>query len=104
MAVHIRLKRRMTGGGAPAAGDLAVGELALDFVNKKVYGKDASNAVRNFTPTGATGATGPTGPSGAPGPQGVNGPPGPAGPIGPPGPPDEECWVLSRDGGGALLV
>lgn len=74
----------MAGGGAPPAGDLIRGEIALDFANAQIYGKNNSDAVIQFTTAGPTGPTGPTGPLG---PTGPGGPLGPTGPLGPPGPP-----------------
>lgn len=43
------LKRRMSVGGPPAGGDLQVGEIALDFVNRRIYGKNAGGVVIEFT-------------------------------------------------------
>lgn len=83
MAVVIKLKRR-TAGGAPAAGDLVHGEIAIDTLNARAYGKHADASVKQVKgaagPTGSSGPTGPTGPTGPPGPSGSPGAPGPPGP------------------------
>ena len=84
MPVTILLKRKLTAAGAPAVGDLAQGEIAVDFTSGLIYGKNASDAVVQFR--GGTGPTGATGPLGPPGPAGT---PGPPGPPGPPGNPDD---------------
>jgi len=108
MPVTILFKRRMTVGGVPASGDLAVGEIAFDFVNVNGYTKNTTSSVvqlgfqgsqgstgsQGLTgPTGPQGSQGPTGPTGpqgftnSTGPQGATGPTGFQGPPGPPGPP-----------------
>lgn len=79
MAVAIKLKRK-TAGGAPGAGDLIVGEVAIDTANAFAYTKHADNSVKQVK--GASGPAGPTGPTG---------PSGPAGPPGSPGPPGPPC-------------
>lgn len=47
------------GSGAPAAGDLTAGELAVDLTNKRLYSKDSSNNVIELgtTPSGISGGT-----------------------------------------------
>jgi hypothetical protein len=98
MAITILFKRKMSVGGAPAVGDLVQGEIALDFANGLIYGKNASDAIVNFRGvTGPTGPTGSTGPSGSPGLPGPPGPPGPQGPGAPPVPVDPgggDCCFL----------
>lgn len=96
MSVLIKLKRRMTVGGAPSAGDLQVGELAIDFVNRRVYGKNNSGVVVEFTGlVGTAGTPGGPGPAGGPGPSGSPGGPGPTGAPGPcsPGPSPDCCFL-----------
>jgi hypothetical protein len=57
MSNTIQIKRSSTASAVPTSGDLAVGELALNLADKKLYAKDASNniiqpvvnAVNSFT-------------------------------------------------------
>ena len=57
MANTIQIKRSSTASAVPTSGNLAVGELALNLADKKLYTKDASNniiqpivnAVNSFT-------------------------------------------------------
>lgn len=95
MAVTLLIKRNMVSGNVPGAGALAVGELAVNPADKKMWTKHIDGTVKQLNlvsppggpgppgPPGATGATGPTGATGAPGPPGPQGPPGPFGPFGP---------------------
>jgi hypothetical protein len=46
-------KRDMTTGGAPSAGALAIGQTYFDFVQGKIYGKDAGGAVIQFAVSAA---------------------------------------------------
>ncbi len=78
MAVKIILKHRTSDATAPGAGDLVVGEVAINSfptARADAYTKHGSNVVL-LTPTGPTGPMGPTGPSGPSGPPGPPGPPG----------------------------
>jgi len=45
MATKILLKKSTTGGSAPIAGDLDVGELAINLSDRKIYAKDNGGAV-----------------------------------------------------------
>lgn len=89
MPTKIQLKRSSVAGKAPTAGQLDVGELAVNLTDKKIYTKNASGNVVEILgsvgpqgpagPTGATGPQGPQGPAGATGATGATGPQGPAG-------------------------
>ena len=50
MANTIQIKRSSTATSVPTSGQLAVGELAVNLADKKLYTKDASDAVINLTP------------------------------------------------------
>jgi len=45
MANQIQIKRSSVAGKVPVAGDLAVGELAVNLTDKKIFSKDASNTI-----------------------------------------------------------
>ena len=49
MSNTIQIKRSSTAAAVPTAGQLAVGELAVNLADKKLYTKDASNAVVELT-------------------------------------------------------
>ena len=51
----IKIKRSGTGGQAPAAGDLAYGELALNYADGKLFYKDATDAVAEIGAGGGAG-------------------------------------------------
>ena len=48
MATAIKLKKSSVAGKVPAAGDLAYGELAINYQDGKLFYKDASNNVKAF--------------------------------------------------------
>lgn len=45
MATKILLKKSLTGGSVPVAGDIDAGEIAINLVDRKVYSKDGGGAV-----------------------------------------------------------
>jgi hypothetical protein len=45
MATKILLKKSLTGGSVPVAGDIDAGEIAINLVDRKVYSKDGAGAV-----------------------------------------------------------
>jgi len=45
MATKILLKKSLTGGSVPVAGDIDAGEIAINLVDRKIYSKDGSGAV-----------------------------------------------------------
>ena len=49
MSNTIQIKRSSTAGAVPTVGQLAQGELAVNLVDKKLFTKDASNAVIGLT-------------------------------------------------------
>lgn len=51
MANTIQHKRSTTASSVPSAGQLAVGELALNLTDKKIYSKDGSGNVVEMSPT-----------------------------------------------------
>jgi hypothetical protein len=50
MSNTIQIKRSSTAASVPTAGQLAVGELAVNLADKKLFTKDASNVVVSLTP------------------------------------------------------
>jgi hypothetical protein len=50
MSNTIQIKRSSTAAAVPTAGQLAVGELAINLVDKRLFTKDASDAVISLTP------------------------------------------------------
>lgn len=52
MATAIKLKKSSVAGKVPLAGDLAYGELAINYQDGKLFYKDASNNVRAFLDSG----------------------------------------------------
>lgn len=90
MPTKIQLKRSSVAGKAPTAGQLDVGELAVNLTDKKIYTKNASGSVVEILgsvgPQGPAGATGPQGPAGVAGATGATGATGPAGATGATGP------------------
>jgi acyl-coenzyme A thioesterase PaaI-like protein len=50
MSNTIQIKRSSTAASVPTAGQLAVGELAVNLADRKLYTKNASNAVVSLTP------------------------------------------------------
>jgi hypothetical protein len=50
MSNTIQIKRSSTAAAVPTAGQLAVGELAVNLADRKLYTKNASNAVVSLTP------------------------------------------------------
>jgi hypothetical protein len=57
MSNTIQIKRSSTAASVPTAGQLAVGELAVNLVDKKLYTKDALGAVVELTPPAVTAAS-----------------------------------------------
>lgn len=55
MSNVIRIKRSETVGAIPAAGDLAVGELAINLADQKIYSKDSLNNVIELAPSSGGG-------------------------------------------------
>lgn len=51
MTSIIKIKRSEVAGHAPAPADLEVGELAVNFTDRKIYSKDSSNQVVDFMGT-----------------------------------------------------
>jgi len=49
MSNHIILKKSSVGAKVPVAGDLAYGELALNYADGKLYFKNSSNAIQSFS-------------------------------------------------------
>jgi hypothetical protein len=45
MATVVQIKRSETGGAAPVGADLAIGELAVNLVDKKIYSKKTDGTV-----------------------------------------------------------
>ena len=45
MATKILLKKSLTGGSVPVAGDIDAGEIAINLVDRKIYSKDGAGAV-----------------------------------------------------------
>jgi len=45
MATVLKPKRSFTATSVPATGDLVQGEIAVNFADKKFYGKDSNNAI-----------------------------------------------------------
>lgn len=59
MSNVIKLKRSEVAGAIPAAEDLAVGELAINLADQKIYSKDSSGIVVELSPsTGGSGGSG----------------------------------------------
>jgi hypothetical protein len=54
MANAIRPKRSNTAAAVPSASALAEGEIAINYADKKIYGKDSGGSVKLFTPSLAT--------------------------------------------------
>ncbi len=77
MAVTIKLKRNTGTGNTPSAGQLDVGEAAINTADALMFVKHDGSTVKPVR--GAVGPLGPMGPSGPPGPGGPPGPPGPPG-------------------------
>jgi hypothetical protein len=102
MPIKIQLKRSTTPGAVPTAGQLDVGELAVNTADAKLYTKHNDGTVKELVLRGPTGSPGPTGPSGPTGPTGPTapGPTGPTGPPGPPGPPGPLTPCPPPDPGG----
>ena len=94
MANTLLLKRTTVAGRVPTAAQLAVGELAVNVPDGKLYLKQVSSAetVIELGQTGPQGPTGPAGPQGATGASGPTGPQGPAGPTGATGPTPAHQW------------
>ena len=68
MTITFKPKRSETGSSVPAVGDLAVGEIAVNTVDKKIYIKDSGNSIIDLSAAGAgasvsIGATPPGSPS-----------------------------------------
>jgi hypothetical protein len=57
MSNTIQIKRSTTAAAVPTAGQLAVGELAVNLVDKKLFTKDALGAVVELTPPAVTAAS-----------------------------------------------
>jgi hypothetical protein len=55
MATTIRIKRTITPGAVPVAGDLQQGELAVNLYDRKLFTKDQSNNVVELTSAGGAG-------------------------------------------------
>ena len=99
MTNTILVKRTTVAGRVPNTSQLALGELAMNVADGKLFLKRISGPETVVElgqtgpqgPAGPTGARGPTGPkgntgaTGATGPQGATGPTGPQGPAGPEG-------------------
>jgi len=84
MAIAIILKSNNTSGIVPSAGQMEIGEVAINTADAILYMKYPNSAVGSLT---LTGNTGPTGAPGAPGPPGPDGSPGtPGNPYTPPPP------------------
>jgi len=49
MATKILLKKSVTGGASPLTSDLDQGELAINLVDRKIYTKDAGNAITEIS-------------------------------------------------------
>ena len=64
MSTIIKLKRKFSA-GAPALGDLAEGEVAVNTVDKRIYMRDASNQVVTVAESGASVVISETAPAGA---------------------------------------
>lgn len=45
MSTVLQLKRNETGGSIPSSGDLAVGELAINLIDKKLYSKKTDGTI-----------------------------------------------------------
>lgn len=59
MSNVIKIKRSETPGLVPSAGSLAVGELAINLADQKIYSKDSAGNVLGMSPsTGGGGGTG----------------------------------------------
>lgn len=59
MSNVIRIKRSETAGAIPAAEDLAVGELAINLADQKIYSKDSlDNVIELAPPSGGGGGSG----------------------------------------------
>lgn len=78
MASTITHKRSAIAGKVPTVAQLALGEIAINTRDGKIYIK-RDNGTAQVLEIGATGPQGPEGPTGAAGPQGPQGPQGPAG-------------------------
>jgi len=57
MANAIQIKRSIVAVKVPVAGDLAVGELAVNLTDKKIFSKDASNTIIELAAGGGGGAS-----------------------------------------------
>ena len=49
MAIVIKIKKSETADDAPTTSDLAVGEVALNTADKKIYVRDSSNSIINVS-------------------------------------------------------
>jgi len=49
MAVVIKIKKSETASDAPTTSDLAVGEVALNTADKKIYVRDSSDSIINVS-------------------------------------------------------
>ena len=49
MAVVIKIKKSETASDAPTTSDLAVGEVALNTADKKIYGRDSNDSIINVS-------------------------------------------------------
>ena len=59
MSNIIKFKRSETAGLIPSADDLAVGEIAINLADQKIYSKDSSGTVIELSPsTGGSGGSG----------------------------------------------
>jgi hypothetical protein len=56
----VQIKRSETSGAAPTAGDLAVGELAVNLTDKKLFSKKTDGTVVSIGGVGVDGGTGET--------------------------------------------
>ena len=52
MANAVRPKRSNTAAAVPLAGSLAEGEIAINFADKKIYGKDSGGVVQTLSEIG----------------------------------------------------
>lgn len=57
MANIIKIKRSETPGLVPSAGSLAVGELAINLADQKIYSKDSGGNVIELSPAGGGGGS-----------------------------------------------
>lgn len=96
----IAIYHSITAGHAPTAGQLVDGELAINTADGKLFYKNSTGGVSEFTAgTGTAGPTGPTGPTGAA--STVAGPTGSTGPTGPTGSPGTTLtnWTIVETAG-----